>query len=273
VDFLQTGSAVLSVPHMDAFAEFVADFDMYVGGGTGSEGISFNVGDLPDTYFDERGAGSGLTVIISTTVDRIEIWYAGALLAQAAARLQQRDSPDFVPIRIALNDAGVLVRHGRAGVVLENVTLPGWSPQPTWRIGFGARTGSVLHDAHLLDNLRIRAGSAYRNQSVDTEISMNAQEQTADGVGFSYYAEPLVSRVDLDRGPVSGGTSVAVSGSSFRGGSVFRCRFGGSEVNATYVPFHDQLHCVTPASTEAGSASVEISLNGQQFTSGAAYFL
>eukprot|EP00325_Prymnesiales_sp_UTEX-LB-985_P024256 CAMPEP_0174732634 /NCGR_PEP_ID=MMETSP1094-20130205/59769_1 /TAXON_ID=156173 /ORGANISM="Chrysochromulina brevifilum, Strain UTEX LB 985" /LENGTH=124 /DNA_ID=CAMNT_0015935175 /DNA_START=33 /DNA_END=404 /DNA_ORIENTATION=- len=95
---------------------------------------------------------------------------------------------------------------------------------------------------------------------------MNAQQYTEDEVAFSYYAEPSVSALRFDRGPTSGGTSVAVQGSSFRGGSVYRCRFGMDEVNATYSAEDDELQCVSPSSTAAGNVAVEVSLNGQQFT-------
>ena len=56
-----------------------------------------------------------------------------------------------------------------------------------------------------------------------------------------------------------------MSRSSFRGGSVYRCRFGGSEVDATYASDHDELRCITPAGAE-GTAVVQVSLNGVQFT-------
>ena len=100
-----------------------------------------------------------------------------------------------------------MVEYGLVGAVLQNVTVAGWSPQPSWRVGFGARTGGTLHDYHMLDNVRIRAGSAFRKQLVSLEVSANAQEQTDDAVGFSYYAEPTVSELRFDRGPVAGGTS------------------------------------------------------------------
>ena len=103
-------------------------------------------------------------------------------------------------------------------------------------VGFGARTRADKLDYHALDNVRIATGSRFRTQVVPTEVSMNSQENTLDQVDFSYYAEPVVSRLNFQRGPVLGGTNVTVTGSSFRGGSVYRCRFGGepSEVYSTY---------------------------------------
>ena len=96
---------------------------------------------------------------------------------------------------------------------------------------------------------------------------MNSQENTLDRVGFSYYAEPVVSHLHFGRGPVAGGTNVTVVGSSFRGGSEYRCRFGGKawEVYGTYLAAHDAVHCVSPPHG-AANASVEVSLNAQQFT-------
>ena len=80
-----------------------------------------------------------------------------------------------------------------------------------------------------------------------------------------------LSRLRFDRGPTSGGTSVSIDGSSFRGGSAYRCRFDASEVNDTYVVAHDELHCLSPAAP-AGTAVVEVSLNGQQFSSSGVAF-
>ena len=103
------------------------------------------------------------------------------------------------------------------------------------------------------------------------EVSLNQQELTSDSVSFSAYAEPVVSMLRFDRGPISGGTSVAISRSNFDGGSVFRCRFGGAEVVASFVSLHNELHCVTPAGT-AGVATVQVSLNGMQFTTASPTF-
>ena len=55
-EFFQTGAAVINVTGVSGVEEFSAEFDLYMGGGGGGEGVSFNIGDLPDTFFDERGA-------------------------------------------------------------------------------------------------------------------------------------------------------------------------------------------------------------------------
>ena len=83
----------------------------------------------------------------------------------------------------------------------------------------------------------------------------------------------MVSRLHLERGPVAGGTNVTVTGSSFRGGSEYRCRFGGkgSVVHGTYRAERDALHCMAPPQGPA-NASVEVSLNAQQFTTSGVKF-
>ena len=102
---------------------------------------------------------------------------------------------------------------------------------------------------------------------------MNGQQHTQDALPFTFYAEPVVSQLRYDRGPVSGGTSVAMSGSSFRGGSAYRCRFGAIVVAGTYVAELDELRCLSPTTVAAGGVALEASLNGQQFSSSAVLFV
>ena len=52
---------------------------------------------------------------------------------------------------------------------------------------------------------------------------------------------------------------------------MFFCRFGAQRVNATYDGYHDELRCVSPAAPEGGAA-VEVSLNGQQYTTSGVIF-
>ena len=273
-DFERTGSALFAVPDIGSMAEFVADFDVYVGGGAvGGEGISFNMGaSMPRTYFDERGAGDGLSVLFLTSEGLVEVWFAGAVVARGGDGSLTLSIAAFVPVRIAYTDEGLSVSHN-GETLLEGVVLEGWSPALTWVVSFGARTGLDKMDCHALDNVRIAMGSRFRTQDAALEVSLNSQENTLSEVGFSYYAEPVVSRLHLERGPVAGGTNVTVTGSSFRGGSEYRCRFGGkgSVVHGTYRAERDALHCMAPPQGPA-NASVEVSLNAQQFTTSGVKF-
>ena len=82
-DFAQSGSALVAVPSHDSMSEWSAEFDMYVGGGNGGEGLSFNVGSLPPTYFGERGIRSALSVELQSAAQRLEVWHSHVLLARS----------------------------------------------------------------------------------------------------------------------------------------------------------------------------------------------
>ena len=268
-DMLQTGSAVMMIPAASSAGEFAVEFDAYLGGGSGGEGLSFSFGALPPTYFGEHGVRSALSIQLLSAARRVEVWHAHSLLAQSVGTVELRRGR-FTTVAVTHGMEGLSVAIDRA-VVVENVTLAGWTPSANWSIGFGARTGETNYDIHLIDNVRVRTGAAFRSRTVPVEVSINGQENTSNAIGFSYFAEPTVSYLRFERGPTSGGTSVAIGGSSFRGGSVFVCRFGAHAVNATYSASHDELSCVSPAAT-AGAVPVEISLNGQQFTTSGVKF-
>ncbi|MED6307675.1 MAG: IPT/TIG domain-containing protein, partial [Planctomycetota bacterium] len=93
--------------------------------------------------------------------------------------------------------------------------------------------------------------------------------------GGSFYVHPrmMVSAVVPAAGPVAGGTRVALLGSGFRETTALYCRFEGS--GATVAARHvgaRQIECAAPPSSGAGSRAVEVTMNGQQFSSsGVAY--
>ena len=269
-DYGQTGSAIVHMGDLGSLSAFVAEFDVYIGGGLGGEGLSFNVGVLPPTHFGERGARSGVSVQLLISAQLVEVWYGNALLARSSFDLDQL-AQWFTHVMVTVNGDGLSVEVGGVAAVL-NATLVGWSPTDSWRMGFGARTGATQNSVHLVDNVLIRTGSAYQQHVVPLGLRMNGQQISEDAVSFSFYAEPTVSSLRFERGPTSGGTSVAIDGSSFRGGSLYRCRFDAAVVNATYSSEHDELRCLSPMRGAAGDSVVEVSLNGQQFTrSGVTY--
>ena len=144
----------------------------------------------------------------------------------------------------------------------------------------GIESRYAVHGSFALDGLKLTCGDASVTlpqtrgaQDAALEVSLNSQENTLSEVVFSYYAEPVVSRLHVERGPVAGGSNVTVTGSSFRGGSEYRCRFGGhgSVVHGTYLSELDALHCMAPPQGPA-NASVEVSLNAQQFTTSGVKF-
>lgn len=68
-----------------------------------------------------------------------------------------------------------------------------------------------------------------------------------------------------------GGSDITVTGTNFVQSSNLQCKFGSTEVAATYVT-GSLARCVTPAAATATSVTVEVSNNNQDYTaSGIAY--
>mgnify|MGYP003317711409 CR=1 FL=1 len=102
------------------------------------------------------------------------------------------------------SDDGLTVSE--SGVALfENVTIVDWSPSASWRMGFGARTGSDF-DGHYLANMTLHTGAHLRVESVAVEVTLNHQSYTENDVQLSYMPPPAVSALSVDRGPEDGGT-------------------------------------------------------------------
>merc|ERR1712185_281718 len=93
--------------------------------------------------------------------------------------------------------------------------------------------------------------------------------------GGSFYVHGAlhVSEVVPSSGPVSGGTRVSVLGARFRESATLRCRFEASGATAAARRVGvGQLECASPPSSGAGSRRVEVSVNGQQFSSSGVAF-
>ena len=106
-------------------------------------------------------------------------------------------------------------------------------------------------------------------------VSLNGQQfsphaDTPAAYGFHGYSE--VHAASPNSGPVVGGTLVTIDGVHLGNGSDYRCRFGGSTVNASYSVPRDVVSCFSPRMPVAASILLEVSQNGQQFTaSGRSY--
>ena len=135
----------------------------------------------------------------------------------------------------------------------------------------------------------------YLPTSAELSVSLNGAEyDPADVVPFEWYDPPGGLLLGTNAGPELGGTPIVVSGANLTGGTDRRCRFapllaagqasaqmaaemaaGTTEVPATLVDGGGvaggpALRCVTPrltARSDWGHVAVEVSLNGQQFTS------
>ena len=107
----------------------------------------------------ERGIRSALAVQLLSAAGRLEVWHAHALLAQSEAL--EASSGQFVHVTVTHGEEGLTVRVGSTCLV-ENVTLANWSPDQSWRVGIGARTGEMQQAVHLVDNFKLRSGAGFR---------------------------------------------------------------------------------------------------------------
>ena len=106
------------------------------------------------------------------------------------------------------------------------------------------------------------------------EVALNAQQYTTSAVPFTFYAPVHVSLVTPDAGPTAGNTLVRLSGAGFASGAEYRCKFGSQVVNSTLsgVGENATLLCVSPSTETAGSVSLEVAINSQDYTSDAVPF-
>ena len=102
---------------------------------------------------------------------------------------------------------------------------------------------------------------------VPLEISNNNQDFTTTSAEFTYYVAPHVTSIDPTSGPTTGNTVVSVYGTDFRSSDLLRCQFHtATPVPATFVT-SSVLACISPAAGAAGSGTLEVSNNNQDYTS------
>ena len=101
---------------------------------------------------------------------------------------------------------------------------------------------------------------------VDVAVTLNGQQYHPAG-SFSFYDMPHLLGTSPTSGPFIGGTRVRVWGSNFSGGSVYRCRFNSTVVEAAFeVVTPQELSCRLPNAMQVGVHRFEVTLNGQEFT-------
>jgi hypothetical protein len=115
------------------------------------------------------------------------------------------------------------------------------------------------------------------------EVTLNGQESTADGVTLVRYAPIALGAISPASGPVNGATMLriegvgAVRGLASSNGCDVRCRFAsGSSVAPLDTPAvlpdlaSGSVQCESPRGV--GSGTLELSLNGQQYSSSRLHF-
>ena len=143
---------------------------------------------------------------------------------------------------------------------------------------------SVLNETHAVcvspTDDRLNA-STYANgrpyADIQVMLSLNGAWAPVEAVAkipWLLRSKPVVSSLTPVTGPLGGGTLVTLRGYALAKGVDYRCRFGSVNrtVTATYDDVVEALRCYAPAgdrwdSLDASAAPLEVSLNGQQYTS------
>ena len=263
------GSAVLTLRRpYNALFWFEIAFELLMEGSGPYDGFGLSVciGDLgddaqPTTPFGETGAGGGLCVLFRSDHDQpepfnrqtVEVWYAGERLQRLPAGARLRTS-SWVAVHIRHDDDGLHIAHD-GHQYLTAYQIRRWSPDATWRLGFGARsaTSSATRTAadvryspttaplgaasrHWVRTLHLTSGLLVADATVPVSLSSNGQQFAPSPLEFTYYAMPSVSAVTPTSGPIAGGTRVVASGSKLDAGVEhtdsarlgYRCRFGSA---------------------------------------------
>ena len=139
-------------------------------GNCGAAGVSFVFGALPPgsvanlsvgdsplgPAFGQEGTGSGLRVgFVTGDAPRVEVVYRNVLLSSVGADLRRPDE-SFVLVDVWHTPAEGLSVQYDGELLVSNLTLAPWEPQPDWQFGFGARTDSAV-DTHAIGHVTIVA--------------------------------------------------------------------------------------------------------------------
>ena len=140
------------------WSSFELELELYVGDGTGGEGMSVCLGALPDAPFGEYGSGDGLRLLLRTHEGDLQAWYGGVAAVRRPFDASLLRASRFVALRLQYSDAGLVVELGGVELV-RGLVFGRWSPEPGWRVGIGARTGAGRTDAHRVSAVRFSAGA------------------------------------------------------------------------------------------------------------------
>jgi hypothetical protein len=171
----------------------------------------------------------------------------------------------FVPVRVLVVDERLSVWHDGHAYV-SGLHIPNWEAltrAAPWHVVFGARV-SIHVDDHWIRSLRVSQGAVVG--SAPTRLSVADDTCNLSGLQYEYYASPIVSHLGQLQGPLNGGTRVQVFGDHLgRGTQRQVCRFGASKVSASR-GLDGTLECDSPSFGSPGVVTVEVSLNGVDFT-------
>ena len=180
-------------------------------------------------------------------------------------------APGAVPLQLLLDGAAARSAVDLTYKYEGAVVLGSLSPNT------GPTTGGTLvtiHGLRLADDASCKFGnasvparwvSAEQIECAAPPHKMGTVDVTVAGEVLRFqYAAPLVPRAaHPSSGPAGGGTVVAIEGSGFAFSPRLKCRFGWTEVPATFVS-EAEVRCAAPPG-DAGPTTLAVSGNGQDF--------
>jgi hypothetical protein len=103
-------------------------------------------------------------------------------------------------------------------------------------------------------------------------VTNNGEDfETGKGATFEHYLAASVTSIEPSTGVIAGGTHVRVVGRGLSFTAGLMCRFGLVLVPASFVSVNE-VRCVSPSHPAPSSVSVEVSINGVDFSANGAVF-
>jgi len=132
----------------------------------------------------------------------------------------------------------------------ETVTIIGQNFLPSVKVYFGAKLATIISESDTKIVVTTPSGA----QGPIIVKVQNSDGQFANGE-FNYYADPTIKSISPSEGPLAGGNTITVNGTSFlKGVKVYI----DDEEAATSFATAARLTAVVPAATESGTVSIKV---------------